>query len=751
MNGEYRTGDVVLGSWTLVKLLGEGAYGKVYEAHREGFGFTDRAAIKIMTIPPSQSEVVSARAEGMDEESVTAYFRGMVEDVVQEFALMSRLKGMTNIVSCEDFQVEQHSEGIGWDILIRMELLTPMLNYMSGHEMTRADVIRLGVDMCKALELCQRYNIIHRDIKPENIFISDTGDYKRGDFGVARTLEKTTGGLSKKGTYTYMAPEVYREEKYGSSVDIYSLGIVLYRLLNNNRAPFLPAPPAPITHSERERALLRRISGEQLPPPANASGRLAEIVLKACAFEPKDRYSSPLDMRRELEAIQYGRGEDELIYGRDSRIRVERSAWTKQGEPDGDATVYEPRRGAAAEDEETVYEPRRPSEATDEGRTVAVRPGAAAAAKDSSPAPEGKKKKKTGLVAGIAAALVLVIAALIVLLPKLPGTDPRVSASPAAASAAPAAPTSEPAPETPAPTGSDGLYTVDGSWEYGSLRISAKDKKTFRVELTDERIPDGYPFSETPGKNEPSWNIIFVFGDEVSAQAYLGGGSSFSDLSTDFFFEVGKSTLYSPINGYTLSENTFRFDAEIPELIDCSVKDLKKVYVNLGTETPGFVDHYEFPADPSAADSVFADELWRELEIVPQGDGLQILSCRYRGGPEIEKIDLYTRSGNNGFSIFDIYFLNNDKVAAITAACSSSLMFSDEDIEIWRPFGIKYLKDMDIPSSPVKSASLNYGPLYSGDAPDPDYREYFLWFGVTSDGEIVSTIIVEVGVPGGNG
>ena len=279
MNGEYKIGETVRGTWTLVKLLGEGAYGKVYEAHREDFGTTYKAAVKIMSIPQSQSEVESARAEGYDDDSVTAYFRSFVEEVVQEFALMSRLKGMTNIVSYEDHSVTERTEGIGWDILIRMELLTPMLKYMSSHRMTRSDVIKLGIDICKALELCQKYNIIHRDIKPENIFISETGDYKLGDFGVARTLEKTTGGLSKKGTYTYMAPEIYKDEKYGSSVDIYSLGIVLYRLLNNNRAPFLPEPPKPITHSERERGLVRRISGEPLPPPANADGRLAEIVL----------------------------------------------------------------------------------------------------------------------------------------------------------------------------------------------------------------------------------------------------------------------------------------------------------------------------------------------------------------------------------------------------------------------------------------------------------------------------------------
>ena len=162
------------------------------------------------------------------------------------------------------------------------------------------------MDICNALSLCQTRNIIHRDIKPHNIFVSRDGHFKLGDFGIARTVEKTTGGLSKKGTYTYMAPEVYREEAYRPSVDIYSLGVVLYRLLNDNRAPFLPPYPANITHADREAALSRRISGEPLPVPRNADPQLANVVLRACAFNPNQRYWSPSQMRSDLEALLGG-------------------------------------------------------------------------------------------------------------------------------------------------------------------------------------------------------------------------------------------------------------------------------------------------------------------------------------------------------------------------------------------------------------------------------------------------------------
>lgn len=299
----YKKYEPVFGEWKIVREIGSGSFGKVFEIEREDFGYTYKAALKAVTIPQSQSEVDSIMDDGMDSQSVTQYFRSFVEELVDEFRLMSKLKGESNIVSYEDHRVIEHKDGIGWDILIRMELLIPLLKYTKDHSMTQADVVRLGIDICKALELCRKHNIIHRDIKPENIFVSENGKFKLGDFGIAKTVEKTMSGLSKKGTYTYMAPEVYKGEEYGPSVDIYSLGIVLYRYLNNNRAPFLPEFPAVITHSDRSNAIERRIKGETIPAPATADDELAAIVLKACAYDPKERYASATEMRAALEAV----------------------------------------------------------------------------------------------------------------------------------------------------------------------------------------------------------------------------------------------------------------------------------------------------------------------------------------------------------------------------------------------------------------------------------------------------------------
>jgi len=398
----YEIGSIVFDKWKICRELGQGSYGTVYEIQREDFGGVYKAALKVITVPQSRTELQSVLDEGMTPPQAKQYFYSVVEDIGRECAIMSRLKGTGNIVSYEDHTVIRHSDGIGWDILIRMELLHPLLPYVYQHPMARRDIIRLGIDICKALELCQRYNIIHRDIKPENIFISDNGDYKLGDFGIARTIERTTSGLSKKGTYSYMAPEVYIGKKYGFSVDTYSLGLVLYRMLNKNRGPFLPQPPEAITYDNREQALARRVSGEPLPRPFYGEGRLGEIVLKACAFDPKDRYSSPQQLRQELEAILYTQTDAAVIYPDGDELTMDRESYASARYAAAFGTSTS--KSASATQGVFTSDYHTEAEATSEERTQS-----AFGSEEPKSAGTKKKRKKIGrLIMGIVAAALLV-------------------------------------------------------------------------------------------------------------------------------------------------------------------------------------------------------------------------------------------------------------------------------------------------------------------------------------------------------
>lgn len=87
-------------------------------------------------------------------------------------------------------------------------------------------------------------------------------------------------------------------------MDIYSLGIVLYRLLNHNRLPFLNLEKQLITYRDKENALTRRMSGEEFPKPADGSNEFAHIIRRACAYRPEERYQHPEAFRKALEDLQ---------------------------------------------------------------------------------------------------------------------------------------------------------------------------------------------------------------------------------------------------------------------------------------------------------------------------------------------------------------------------------------------------------------------------------------------------------------
>ena len=290
--------------WTIGKYLGEGGYGKVYEIERMLSGVRERAALKVVSRPADDAEIEACYENGYDQASMKASYEEEIQRYVKEYELMKELQGQTNIVSCDDFAVVPRKDGIGGQIFIRMELLTPLQKATKQSMLSESEVIRLGKDICKALILCEARHIIHRDIKPENILISKFGDYKLGDFGVARVQDHTTNA-TKMGTHGYAAPEVEHGQKYGKEADIYSLGITLYWLLNNRRMPFLNADESVKAMKEQE-ALRRRYEGEKLPAPKNGSAKLKQVVLKACAYRPEDRYRSAQELYDALSELSGG-------------------------------------------------------------------------------------------------------------------------------------------------------------------------------------------------------------------------------------------------------------------------------------------------------------------------------------------------------------------------------------------------------------------------------------------------------------
>lgn len=288
------------GNWRVIELIGEGSYGRVYRVVRQDGGSYE-SAVKLISIPRSDADIHEARRMGMDKKSMSAYFAENAEHIVKEISIMHSLKGEANIVSYEDHQIFHEEGSLQWDILIRMELLVPLEIYTADNQVTSDEVRRLGVEICSALETCAEYGIIHRDIKEANIFLNSRATFKLGDFGIAREIGGTGSmSMSMRGTPAYIAPEVYNGRRYDGRADIYSLGILMYKMLNGGRYPFLPPAPNPISLDDLEQAFARRIKGEVSPQPLHGDSALRAAVMRAISFDPHARFQSASEFKTAL-------------------------------------------------------------------------------------------------------------------------------------------------------------------------------------------------------------------------------------------------------------------------------------------------------------------------------------------------------------------------------------------------------------------------------------------------------------------
>lgn len=291
------------GSWYLKEAIGAGRSGVVYRAEQHVFGHTYTSAVKHISIPKDAMELKAVQEELAtgDAETLNAYFEQETRQIVEEFDIQKRFAGKDHFVLVHDILVLRKKDMPGYDLFIRMELLKSLTGRFQGISDPEAEARRLGIHICTALDEMHRMHYIHRDIKAQNILVSEDGMYKLADFGSARRLSGTSSLMSMKGTLDYLPPEFMLGETVGYNSDLYSLGLVLYRILNHWKLPF--ADEEGKDGRENGSAVVRRMAGEKLPAPSWASPEMARIILKACAYKPSDRYPSAEAMLRDLRAL----------------------------------------------------------------------------------------------------------------------------------------------------------------------------------------------------------------------------------------------------------------------------------------------------------------------------------------------------------------------------------------------------------------------------------------------------------------
>ena len=308
------------GGWQIEKPIGEGSFGQVFRIVHEDAGQIERAVVKIISIPTAGQAEQARRRYGEDSEAIKTYFEKLAESIESALRTLHSLSGELNILSYQDILVAHRLGGAGWDILTRMEDATSLTHFLTDHPMRRGDIVWLGMDLCMTLDECLTYGVTHGDIKENNIFFTLDGFCKLADFGLSKRMAAAEPEAFLDSSKATMAPELFRRLRSGAfrdsylegkdaSADIYSLGMVLYKLLNHGRLPFLAPYPQPIREGDVQPAIHQRLDGAPLPMPDQAGEHLGRIILKACAFDPRDRYSSASAMKQDLEKALQGLSE----------------------------------------------------------------------------------------------------------------------------------------------------------------------------------------------------------------------------------------------------------------------------------------------------------------------------------------------------------------------------------------------------------------------------------------------------------
>lgn len=279
--------EPLFGSWYFEELIGRGSYGDVYRARSDAGGRRQWAAIKHISV--------------VDRDDMTVEQQVMA--INREININELFLSEPNIVGYQETALFNKPGLDGLDVFIRMELLTTLTDWNKRCPMQEPDVVRMGIEICNALNALENVGILHRDVKNSNIFVSDNGTFKLGDFGVAKSIGSVAYGMTLTGAYNFMAPEIAKGGQVRLNADLYSLGIVLFRLTNGGKAPFL-APDSEPDIEEANAAVQRRMRGELMPAPAYASPELAQVIQRACAYRPQDRYQTANEMAAALRACR---------------------------------------------------------------------------------------------------------------------------------------------------------------------------------------------------------------------------------------------------------------------------------------------------------------------------------------------------------------------------------------------------------------------------------------------------------------
>ena len=211
------------------------------------------------------------------------------EQSKNEISILKKLRGCEHVVQLVDYKIENEAVYLLEECYERLTE-TFWLNLGS-----KTKIREWGMELCEALIECRDKGIYQLDVQPRNLYLDKAGHARLGDFSIALRKKELETTKDLRGTLAYMAPEVYYEHQYSEQAEIYSLGFLLYCLLNHGMMPFSG-------RSEAGDPVQRRLSGEPLPFIGGSDWM--NFIEKACAWKKEARFQTLEECLQALDELK---------------------------------------------------------------------------------------------------------------------------------------------------------------------------------------------------------------------------------------------------------------------------------------------------------------------------------------------------------------------------------------------------------------------------------------------------------------
>ena len=289
---ELHISQTLLDAFDIREQLGES--NGIYTYHVRDRKSGKAYVLKHLSFPASDRELEALRYIGAvtTDEEAKQYYEKMSQEYLDQLQLLDKLSERINLANFSEYRIEAKESGVGFDLYLLSPMRETLEQHLARTPIQHLTAANLAIDLCTALADLRECGLVHCNIKPSNIYLNAEGHFMLGDLGLYRIVDLKYASVPERMIGSYSAPELYDVLSSPTKTsDIYSIGLILYSIYNGGHRPFEDEET-----SEKD-ALARRTKGDVLPAPIYADYELTEILLKACAFKPEERYATPQELR----------------------------------------------------------------------------------------------------------------------------------------------------------------------------------------------------------------------------------------------------------------------------------------------------------------------------------------------------------------------------------------------------------------------------------------------------------------------